>query len=118
MNIPMVLRHIKPGVAHLVTNVFCQHPDFLNFLPATTPKQHIWLPVVNWAFHKVNADFARWAAKHVPKIPGRRDQEGRLVHRRSRRLGVCGRAEPTIRHPSFPVHNVAKDCDDAERRVA
>jgi PcfJ-like protein len=75
MNIPMALRHIKPGVAHLVTNVFCQHPDFLNFLPATTPKQHIWLPVVNWAFHKVNADFARWAAKHVPEIPGRRDQE-------------------------------------------
>jgi hypothetical protein len=75
MNIPMALRQIKPGVAHLVTNVFCQHPDFLNFLPATTPKQHIWLPVVNWAFHKVNADFARWAAKHVPEIPGRRDQE-------------------------------------------
>ena len=54
--------------------IFCQHPDFLNFLPATTPKQHIWLPVVNWAFH-INADFARRAAKHVPKIPGRRDQE-------------------------------------------
>jgi hypothetical protein len=75
MNIPMALRHIKPGVAHLATNVFCQHPDFLNFLPATTPKQRIWLPVVNWAFHKVNAEFARWAAKHVPEIPGRRDQE-------------------------------------------
>jgi hypothetical protein len=75
MNIPMALRHIKPGVAHLVTNVFCQHSDFLNFLPATTPKQRIWLPVVNWAFNKVDSDFARWAAKHVPEIPGRRDQE-------------------------------------------
>jgi hypothetical protein len=75
MNIPMALRHIKPGVAHLATNVFCQHPDFLNFLPATTPKQRIWLPVVNWACHRVNPDFARWAAKYVPEIPGRRDQE-------------------------------------------
>jgi hypothetical protein len=75
MNIPIALRHIKPGVAHWATDVFCQHPDFLNFLPATTPKQRIWLPVVNWAFHKVDAGFARWAAKHVPEIPGRRDQE-------------------------------------------
>jgi PcfJ-like protein len=75
MNIPMALRHIKPGVAHLATNVFWQHPDFLNFLPATTPQQRIWLSVVDWAFHKVNADFARWAAKYVPEIPGRRHQE-------------------------------------------
>jgi PcfJ-like protein len=75
MNIPMALRHIMPGVAHLATTVFCQHPDFLNFLPATTPKQRIWLSVVNWACHKVNPDFGRWAAKYVPEIPGRRDQE-------------------------------------------
>jgi hypothetical protein len=75
MNIPMVLRHIKPGVAHLATDVLCQHPELLNFLPATTPKQRIWLPLVNWAFNKVNPDFGRWAARHVPEIPSRRDQE-------------------------------------------
>jgi hypothetical protein len=75
MNIPMALRRIKPGVAHLATDVFCQHPEFLNFLPATTHKQRIWLLAVNWAFNKVNPDFGRWAARHVPEIPGRRDQE-------------------------------------------
>jgi hypothetical protein len=75
MNIPMALRHIKPGVAHLATNVFCQHPEFLSFLPATTPKQRIWLLVVNWAFNKVSEDFGAWAARDIPKIPGRRDQE-------------------------------------------
>ena len=77
MEIPMALRHIKPGVAHLASNVFCRHPDLLNFLPTTMPKQRIWLSAVNWAFHKANAEFARWAAKHVPEIPGRRDQEVR-----------------------------------------
>ena len=75
MNIPMALRHIKPGVAHLATDVFCEHPEFLNFLPATTYKQRIWLLAVNWASNKVNPDFGRWAARHVPEIPGRRDQE-------------------------------------------
>ena len=27
MNIPMTLRHIKPSVAHLATEVLCQHPE-------------------------------------------------------------------------------------------
>ena len=75
MNIPMTLRHIKPGMAHLATNVFCQHPEFLNFLPDTTMRQRIWLLLVNWAFDKVDADFGAWTARHVPEIPGPRDQE-------------------------------------------
>jgi hypothetical protein len=75
MNIPMMLRHIKPGMAHLATDVFCQHPEFLNFLPDTTMRQRIWLLLVNWAFRKVDADFAEWTARHVTEIPGRRDQE-------------------------------------------
>jgi hypothetical protein len=75
MNIPMALRHIKPGVAHLATDVFCKHQEFLNFLPAATHKQRIWLLVVNWASNAINPDFGRWAAEHVPEIPGRREQE-------------------------------------------
>jgi PcfJ-like protein len=75
VNIPMALRHIKPSVAHFATDVFRQHPEFLNFLPTTAPKQRIWLLVVNWAFHKVNLDFAKWAARHASEIPGRRLQE-------------------------------------------
>ena len=75
MNIPMTLRYIKPGMARLVTDVFCRHPEFLNFLPDTTERQRIWLLVVNWALCKVDADFGVWTARHVPKIPGRRDQE-------------------------------------------
>jgi hypothetical protein len=75
MNVPMPLRYIKPGIAHLATDVFCRHPELLNFLPDTTEQQRIWLLVVNWAFGKVDADFGVWTARHVPKIPGRRDQE-------------------------------------------
>jgi hypothetical protein len=74
MNIPMALRYIKPGFAHLVTDVFW-HPKILNFLPDTTRQQRIWLLLVNWAFHKVDADFGVWTARHVPELPARRDQE-------------------------------------------
>jgi hypothetical protein len=75
MNIPMTLRHIKPGTAHLATDLFCQHPEFLNLLPDTTMRQRIWLLVVDWACAKVDADFGAWTARHVPEIAGRRDQE-------------------------------------------
>jgi PcfJ-like protein len=71
----MALRYIRPGVAHLATDVFCQHPEILDFLPATTHKQRVWLTVVNWAFKRANPDFGRWAARHVPAIPGRRAQQ-------------------------------------------
>jgi hypothetical protein len=74
MNIPMMLRHIKPGVAHLASEVFCQHPELLNSMPDTTPAQRIWLGEVHWAA-RVNSDFGVWTAKHVSEIPGRRDQE-------------------------------------------
>jgi hypothetical protein len=70
MNIPMALRHIKPGVAHFAREVFCQHPDLLAFIPATTPRQHIWLPLVCWACTIGDADFGAWAARHVLEIPG------------------------------------------------
>jgi hypothetical protein len=70
MNIPMALRHIKPGVAHFAHEVFCQHPDLLVFIPATTPRQHIWLPLVCWACTIGDADFGAWAARHVLEIPG------------------------------------------------
>jgi hypothetical protein len=64
----MLLHRIKPSVAHLATDLFCQHPGLLDF---TTPRQRIWLLVVNWAINK-DPEFGAWAARHVPEIPGRR----------------------------------------------
>jgi hypothetical protein len=75
MNIPMALRHIKPGVAHLVPKVFCQHPELLRLMPSTTPRQRIWLLVVGWAINRGGADFGAWAARHVREIPGRTHRE-------------------------------------------
>jgi PcfJ-like protein len=75
MNVPTALRRIKPAVAHLATDVFCQHPELLNFMPATAPQQRIWLRVIDWAFRRADRDFGGWAARHLAEIPGRRVQE-------------------------------------------
>jgi hypothetical protein len=75
MDIPMALRHVKPGVAHLSTEVFCECPELLSFMPDTTPQQLIWLRVVDWACRKIDADFGAWAARHVAEIPGRSHRE-------------------------------------------
>jgi hypothetical protein len=75
MGIPMALRHIKPGVAHWATETFCRYPELLNFMPSTTPRQHIWLLVVGWAISKTDAEFGKWGARHVPNIRGRTHRE-------------------------------------------
>ena len=75
MGIPMALRDIKPGVAHLATGVFCRHPEILNFMPDTTWQQRIWLLVVHWAYQRGDDDFSAWAARHIPGIQGRTHQE-------------------------------------------
>jgi hypothetical protein len=75
MDIPMALRHVKPGVAHLATEAFCEHPELLSFMPDTTPRQLIWLLAVQWAYRKTSADFGEWAARHVPGIRGRTHRE-------------------------------------------
>jgi hypothetical protein len=73
MNIPMALRCISPGAAHLVPPLFCQHPSLLRFMPTTLPRARDWLKLVHWASHK-GIDFAAWAACTIPQIPGGVDQ--------------------------------------------
>ena len=75
MNIPMVLRHIKPGVAHLASSVICT-PGLLHFIPDKVPGARIWLQVVAWAHNRVSAEFAEWVARHAPHIPGSLDHVG------------------------------------------
>jgi hypothetical protein len=78
MDVPIALRHIKPGVAHLATDVFCLYPEILSYMPDTTSRQRIWLFVVDWAYQncqKIGADFDLWAARHVAEISGRSHRE-------------------------------------------
>jgi hypothetical protein len=79
MGIPMALRHIEPGVAHLATEVLCRHPELLRAMPDTVPSSRIWLCVVPWAHHRVSADFAEWAARQVPQIPGSLNHVGGVL---------------------------------------
>jgi hypothetical protein len=79
MNIPMALRCIKPGAAHLATDILLQHPELLRFMPETLMRSRDWLRLVNWAHRKVSADYAEWVARNAPHIPGRHLQIGSML---------------------------------------
>ena len=78
LEIPMALRRVKPGVAHLVTPFLVQHPDLLQWMPNETPAARIWLTSVGFAGHR-DVDFGRWVARHVSEIPGRLLQVGHTI---------------------------------------
>jgi PcfJ-like protein len=79
MDIPMALRCVKPGAAHLVTAFLCQHPKLLQYMPEALPRSRTWLRSVNWAGREVGDDYAHWAARNVPHIPGQQQQVTSLL---------------------------------------
>ena len=78
LGIPMALRRVKPGVAHLVSAFLIENPDTLRWMPNETPAARIWLELVAYA-SRHDADFARWVARHVSEIPGRLPQVSNTI---------------------------------------
>lgn len=76
MNIPMALRAIKPGTAHLPSAVISCRPALLQFMPQSSFRARIWLRAVGWADCKVGGEFADWVARNVAQIPGNLDAVG------------------------------------------
>jgi len=79
MGIPMALRRIKPGVAHLASEIFWYHPGLLRAMPDSVPSSRIWLRVVPWAHNRVSAEFAEWAARQASQIPGSLNHVGGVL---------------------------------------
>ena len=98
MDIPMALRHIRPGAAHLATEVLCRHPELLRAMPDTMPSSRIWLRVVPWAHNRVNAEFAEWAARHAPQIPGNLNRVGGILGDIADWVRAGMPPEETLRH--------------------
>ena len=70
VDIPMTLRRVKPGAAHLVTKAFTRHGlDVLDCIPHTLPDQRIWLRAVRLAGRKNGDGYAAWCAKHISELP-------------------------------------------------
>jgi hypothetical protein len=68
MRIPMALRCVKPGAAHLV--VGCHNPEWIiSHMPASLPRMRTWLRAVHHAHRGAGPDFAGWSARHALKIP-------------------------------------------------
>jgi hypothetical protein len=70
MEIPMELRYVKPGAAHLLSNTFSRHPELVRaFMPDTLRLTRTWLRAVRDADTKAGDEYAVWAAKWASKIP-------------------------------------------------
>jgi hypothetical protein len=81
MDVPMVLRKVKPGVAHLafpmletlaqnprLIETFAQNPRLIDaYMPQSLPRMRFWLRVLGFA-SRISPDFAAFAAKHTTEV--------------------------------------------------
>jgi PcfJ-like protein len=73
MQIPMALRRVKPGAAHLAHP--CHNAEWVtSLMPDALPQMRIWLRAVDYAYRHGGPNFAEWTAAHVLQIPGRESQ--------------------------------------------
>jgi hypothetical protein len=68
MRIPMALRRVKPGAAHLA--VPCHDPEWvISHMPVSLPRMRTWLRAVHDAHRGAGPGFAEWTARHASQIP-------------------------------------------------
>jgi hypothetical protein len=68
MQMPMALRGVKPGAAHLVED--CHKAEWItSLMPESLPRMRRWLRAVYHAERLGGPDYAEWAAKNVLQIP-------------------------------------------------
>src|SRR5262249_41178324 len=69
MQIPMALRRVKPGAAHLAVAA-CHNPEWIiSLMPDSLPRMRVWLRAVYQAHLRAGSDFAEWTARHASQIP-------------------------------------------------
>jgi hypothetical protein len=71
MDVPMALRKVQPGVAHLAFSMLetlAQDPRLIDaHMPQPLPRMKFWLRVMRFA-SRINPDFAAFAAKHTTEV--------------------------------------------------
>jgi hypothetical protein len=68
MQVPMSMRHIKPGAANIVDEIH-KSEWIRSYMPDSLPRMRLWLRAVRYARDIAGPDFAEWAAKNVLQIP-------------------------------------------------
>jgi len=75
MQIPMALRRVKPGAAHLAA-VACHNPEWIiSLMPDSLPRMRTWLRAVDHAHLRAGPDLAEWTAGHAFQIPVESENE-------------------------------------------
>jgi hypothetical protein len=68
MQVPMVMRRIKPGAAHFGKD-WHKAEWIISCMPDSLPRMRTWLGAVSYAGNKAGSQFAEWAAKHALELP-------------------------------------------------
>jgi hypothetical protein len=75
--LPMRLRRITPGAAHLVSDVLVKRPELLDYMPLPLPQMRQWLRDIYEASHaygqeptQQHSDYAAWVARNWAKLDG------------------------------------------------
>jgi hypothetical protein len=66
--VPMALRRVKPGAAHLAAPWHAPE-RVISLMPDSLPRMRIWLRAVHNAHLTAGSDFAEWTARHALHIP-------------------------------------------------
>jgi hypothetical protein len=78
MGVPMALRHVKPGAAHLASEY--HNPELIVSMPDSLSRMRTWLRVVRHAALTAGSEFGQWAAKNALEIPGSENEVLSFVH--------------------------------------
>jgi hypothetical protein len=69
MQVPMAMRRIKSGAAHLAED-WHKAEWIVSCMPDSLPRMRTWLRAVRFARITAGPEFAKWTAKHVLELPG------------------------------------------------
>ena len=133
MNIPMALRCIKPGVAHLATDIFCRAPRTCELHALHNSRTTHLAARSGVCLRQCRRRFCRFCGMDCPPR-GRNSRKlpaGPQLSLRHRRLGVCWATSPKmagsggvasgrtgVHSPRVHTVHVAQDGDDIECGVA
>jgi hypothetical protein len=79
LELPIVLRHVKPGVSHLVSPLLLDHPHLMQWIPKSTSAARIWLKTISYARRRDSIEHATWVARHVSELSGRFEQVANTI---------------------------------------
>jgi hypothetical protein len=125
LGVPMALRRVKPGAAHLALGegrgIFVDHPDLIYaYMPQSLPLMKFWLRKVMGA-GRVDRDFARFTAKKLFTFGETTEEISARLTNTADWVGACVRRSEFVTRPfnaKMSVRTATRLSDEWHETVA